>query len=270
MSKKYKSKFYDTPIDIVNNWWEVAVTITDCFWRESIYSWYNLVEKNSPSHYINKCLLWGFMQNDIKNVLVIWVWWGAFVKYLEDHIQDIQITGIDIDETMIEIAYNELHIESGDMIVCDVSDVIKILLNRKISYDLILFDVYWWTWDIPQSVVTTELLNKIKLLLKNDWIFSINYSNFYPDSQELVDISVSKYYRSIHENLKGIFWWIFLAFLSGENLWWNVSGIYNLKEKYDLSNIKSRYYNKVQNEEIIFDSKIIEWIYLDNWGNFLR
>mgnify|MGYP001942307231 CR=1 FL=1 len=269
MPKYYKSKFYDSPIEVLNDNWDVSVTIKDCFGRKSIYSWYNLEDKNSQSHYINKCLLGGFLQQDIKNILVIWVWWGAFVKYLEDHVPGVTITGIEIDEAMIEIAQKELNIKSKDMIVWDISDVIDQLSDRGAYYDLILFDVYWWTWEIPKSVTNNDLFLKLKSLLENDWIFSINYSNFYPLWESFIDISVSKYYKTIHKSLQDVFWGNFLAFLSGESEWGNVAGIYNLKKKHTLNEIKSIYYKKVQSNEIILDSRIIEWIYLDNLWNFL-
>jgi len=92
MIKKYNSKFYSKSIKVINDDWDIMIITTDDLDREAIYSWYNVSEKYSESHYINKCLLWGYLQNHIKKVLVIWAWWGAFIKHLEDHTNDVLIT----------------------------------------------------------------------------------------------------------------------------------------------------------------------------------
>ena len=76
MSKYYNSKFYSKPIEVINNDWNVMVIISDDIDRKVIYSRYNILEKYSESDYINKCLLWLYLQNNIKKVLVIWAWWA--------------------------------------------------------------------------------------------------------------------------------------------------------------------------------------------------
>lgn len=270
MSKYYNSKFYSKPIEVINDDWNIMVITTDNLGREAIYSWYNILEKYSESFYINKCLLWGYMQNNIKKVLVIWAWWGAFIKHLEDHVKDILITWIDIDETMLEIAKNELLIETKDIIIWDVVNCLDQLIKSWSSYDLILFDVYWWTWEIPKNLISENIFNKIKLLLNKTWIFSINYSNFNIWSNNKYDISRVEYYQEIHKNIKNTFWKEFILFLLWEGDWWNISGIYNLDKKYSRDEILSNYFKKVNNNEIIFDPMTIKWIYIDEKWEFLR
>ena len=108
MTNYYNSKFYSKPIEVENIDWEILVIINDSKNREVIYSWYDIKEKNTESTYINKCLLWWFIKQIPEKVLIIWFWWWAFAKYLEDHIQNINITWIDIDKTMVDIAKKEL------------------------------------------------------------------------------------------------------------------------------------------------------------------
>ena len=106
--KKYNSKFYNYPIEVDDIWWEIIVTITTENKQKVIYSWYDIVEKTSYSPYINKCLLWSFIKHIPKNVLILWLWAWSFSKFLEDHIKNISITWVEIDETMLEIAKNEI------------------------------------------------------------------------------------------------------------------------------------------------------------------
>lgn len=270
MSKFYTSKYYSRPIEVINNNWEIVVVITDEFDRKSIYSWYNLDEKNSNSPYVNKCLLWGFMQESIKNILVIWAWWWAFIKYLEDHIDPINITWIDIDKTMIEIAEVELKIKKNNIIFWDILSSLDELIIQNNKYDLILFDIYWSNWEIPDNIINTNIFNNIKILLNDKWVFSINYSNFNIHSNSNVDKSRVGYYKSIHKELKKNFPKDFIAFSSWYKQWENISWIYNLAKKYSLNEIKNNYFKKILNNEIIYDSKIIESIYLDNEWLFLN
>lgn len=269
MIKYYNSNHYKETIQVINDNWEIIVIVKDDLNRESIYTWYNTREKNSKSPYINKCLLWWFLQDDIKNVLVIWVWWWAFIKYIEDHLSNVNITWIEIDETMIEIAKNELYIKTDDIIIWDLVDKIEVLIDRKLFYDLILFDVYWWFWEIPENVLDTNILKKIKKILNKTWIFSINYSNFAIYSENMSDIKRVKFYKKVHQNIKKIIWWEYIWFLAWKEDWWNISWIYNLEKKYTLPKIKWIYFNKVKENKIKYDSKIIEWIYLDTDCKFL-
>jgi hypothetical protein len=57
MTKYYKSIFYSKPIEVEDIDGEILVIIKDNLDRESIYSWYDIKEKNTESIYINKCLL---------------------------------------------------------------------------------------------------------------------------------------------------------------------------------------------------------------------
>ena len=87
--KKYNSKFYSYPIEVDDIWWEIIVSIRTNTKKQIIYSWYDIIEKTSHSPYINKCLLWSFIKHIPKNVLILWLWAWSFVKFLEDHIENI-------------------------------------------------------------------------------------------------------------------------------------------------------------------------------------
>jgi len=102
--KKYKSDFYEKDIEIENIDWEILVIITTDNWEKYIYSWYDIIEQESNSAYINKMLLWSFIKKIPEKVLILWSWWGALIKFLEDHIENIEIYGVDLDETMIKIS----------------------------------------------------------------------------------------------------------------------------------------------------------------------
>lgn len=258
MPNYYNSKFYSKPIEVENIDWEILVIITDSFERETIYSWYDIKEKNTESIYINKCLLWWFIKKIPENVLIIWFWWWAFAKYLEDHIKNVNITWIEIDETMVEIAKKEFKVKTNDFYISDAIEAINKLIKENKKYDLILIDVYWSDWEIPEYFQEKAFSENIKKLLKTDWVISINFSNY-----ELENKKNSEKYNKIHSNFISCFWGYYSHLLAWKNDRWNVIWIYNLDKKYSWDDFDSNYLDKVKKWEIIYDPKIIKNTILD-------
>lgn len=252
MNKYYKSKFYSKPIEVVNILWEIIVIITDNIGREIIYTWYDIIEKNTESIYINKCLLWGFIKKIPENVLIIWFWWWAFAKYLEDHIKNINITWIDIDGSMFEIAKNELKVKTNDFYVLDAFEAIKKINQENKSYDLVLIDIYNSDWEIPEYLTEKIFFEEIKKILQKESVISINFADYDLNNEEK-----SKKYNKIHLNLIETFWKYYSHLLASENNRWNVMWIYNLNKFYNTLEYDSNYLKKVNDWEIIFDEKII-------------
>ncbi|MDD3646809.1 MAG: methyltransferase domain-containing protein, partial [Candidatus Gracilibacteria bacterium] len=249
----YNSPFYSKSIEVENISGEILVIITDSFGRESIYSWYDVEEKNSQSIYINKCLLGGFIKHIPKDVLIIGFGGGAFAKYLEDHIENVNITGIDIDKTMIDIAKNELQVRTNDFYIMDALEAIKILIKKKKRYDLILVDVYGGDGEIPKYFKDKSFFEDIQKLMLKDSVLSINFANY-----GLEDNKRIQNYDKIHSNLLAIFGKYYSHMLAGKNDRGNVIGIYNLDKFYEASDYNFNYLEKVQNGEIEYDGNIIQ------------
>lgn len=262
MKKKYNSKFYKSPIivDSING--DILVYVKTNKWREVIYSWYNTVEKKCHIPYINKCLLWWFIHWIPKSVLILWLWGGSYAKYLEDHVNDINITWVDIDEAMIDISEKEIKLTTTD-IICDSSEnAVKELKKLNKKYDLILLDCYLWDWEIPVWVTYDDFLQNCKDLLTTNWILSINFSEFFLDNEAKDIVRVIRY-REMHKILKTIFWGFFTLFLVWEENWSNSMWIYNLNKFYTAEDYKNNYLECVEENNIIFDQNIISDIYID-------
>ncbi len=252
MSKYYNSKFYNKAIEVANIFWEIIVIVSDNKDREIIYTWYDVEEKNTESNYINKCLLGWFIKKIPKKVLIIWFGWWAFAKYLEDHIENINIDWIDIDETMFEIAKNELNVKTNNFYIMDAIDALDKIIEQDKKYDLILIDVYWSDWEIPNYFWEKNFFEKIKYVLLDDGVLSINLADY-----DLNNLEKTQKYNNIHNNLINIFWEYYSHILAGINDRWNVSGIYNLDKNYNSWDFDNNYLDKVKSGEIIFDEKII-------------
>ncbi len=253
MNKFYNSKHYLKPIEVVNIWWEILVIIIDKLGREIIYTWYDIIEKNTQSIYINKCLLWGFIKKIPKNVLIIWFWWWAFAKYLEDHIKEVEITWIDIDDAMIQIAKKELKVKTNDFYIMDSQKAIKQIIENKNKYELILIDVYWWDWEIPEYFKEIIFFENIKKILSKNWVISINFADYDLNNQVKNDK-----YNKIHSNLIKVFWKFYSQLSIWKNNLWNIIWIYNLNKFYQASDYDNNYLEMVKNWSIIYDEQIIK------------
>jgi len=258
MNKYYKSKFYSKPIEVVNIEWEILVIITDNFGREIIYTWYDIAEKNTESIYINKCLLWGFVKKIPENVLIIWFGWWAFAKYLEDHIKKINITWIEIDPVMLDIAKKELKVKTRDFYITDAKIALEKLIKKQKQFDLVLIDVYWWDGEIPEYFSENKFFESINKVLIQDWTISINLADY-----DLNNTEKTKKYNKIHSNLIDTFWEYYSHILAWENDRWNVIWIYNLDKKYSALDFDNIYIEKTKKWDIVYEEKIVRGTVLE-------
>ena len=255
MTKYYNSNHYNYPIEVDNINWEIIVTITDNLSRKIIYSWYDIINKNTNSNYITKGILWWLINWIPNNVLILWFWWWAYAKYLEDHFRNIKITWVDIDETMFEIAKKELNIKTNDLLLDENDKVLEKLIEKNIKYDLIFIDVYWCEWIIPEEYSRLEKYQNIYKLLNQNWIISINFADYSWKN-------IWKY-NKIHHFLKKIFWENYLHINSEKDKKWNIIWIYNINKKYTSEEVNLNYLKLVKNKNILYDPNMIKNIYIE-------
>lgn len=254
MTNYYKSKFYKQDIEVENIDWEILVNIINNSWNKIIYSWYDIVDKTSYSPYISKCLLWSFIKQIPKNVLIIWFWGWAFAKYLEDYISEINITWIEIDEAMIKIAKKEMWVKTNNFFNLDAHESLEILSKKNNKFDTIFIDVYDSNWKIPNYFSLITFFDKIKKILTPSWSLIINYADY---SWNNID-----FYDKIHSNILQLFSKNYIHILNWKDDSGNISGIYNLDKDYSSEELVLNYLNKVQNSEINYDSNLIKNIIL--------
>lgn len=259
MPNYYKSEFYKKPIEVENIEWEKLVIITDNKDRKIIYSWYDILEKNTSSIYINKCLLWGFIRWIPKNILIIWFWGWTYAKYIEDNIKtNTNITWIDIDKTMIEISKKEFNVQTDDLYILDAKEALEILVKKRNKYNLILVDIYDWSCEIPKYFQWYSFIDNISKLLIKNGIISVNYSDY-----DLNNKKRSWDYKKIHNNLINGFWKYYSHILSWKNDRWNVMWIYNIDKNYTSEDYNLNYLELVQKWLINYDENIIKDTILD-------
>jgi len=253
-----KSDFYKKPIEvaIINN--EVIVIITDDHDRETIFSWYDLDLQMTKSSYINKCLLWSFVKKIPEKVLIIWFWWWAFAKYLEDHISDINITWIEIDQTMIDISKKYMWVKTNDLHIKDAKIALDEIIEKKLKFDSILVDIYWSNGEIPSFFLSEEFSKKMKEILSKNWTISINFANADTDEKIL------SWYKKMHYFMLKYFGEFYSCLLTWEKNYSNMSLIYNLDKNYYKEEFHNNYLKNVSLWNIIYDDYIIGDLFVDN------
>ncbi len=253
--KKYNSKYYKYPIEVENIAWEILVNIITDSWKKIIYSWYNLINKTSHSPYIKNAVLLSFINNIPKNILVIWFGAWSYAKYFKDYLgKKINITWIELDKMMIEIAKKEFNLNNIDYFNLDYIEALEILNKIKNNkFNIIFFDIYNNNSQIPEDFNDIKTIKLIKNILDINWLFIINFAN----NQDYQD-----YYHNIDKKLLNIFWKNKVELLNWINDDWNIIWVYNLKKEYSSEEIIIKYLEKVQKWEINYDFNLIKNIYL--------
>jgi len=256
MQKKFNSDFYIHPIEVDNIEWEIVVTITTDFWEKVIYSWYDIKNNETYSEYINKSLLWNFINNIPKKILILWFWGWTYIKFLEDHIQNIEIIWVDIDEAMLKISKEIMLIKTNNLFISDAGLFIeKLISENNINFDSILIDCYWWNSKIPNNLITKEFFYKCSNILSEKWTISINMANF-----EQEEYTYKKMHKNIVSQLNNKQYSLLLA---NKNDYSNVVWIYNLNKKYTSRDFYRNYIKEVNKWNIKNNFKILENIFLD-------
>ena len=255
MIKKYNSDFYKNPIEVENIEWEILVNvITDC-WKKIIYSWYDLVDKTSYSPYIKNAILSSFIWEIPKNILILGFWAWAYAKYFKDYLwENINITWVEIDNSMLEIAKNEFNLNNINYFNLDYLEALEILNKKKKNkFDTIFIDLYDENSKIPESLNNNLIIKKIQNLLTKKWKIIVNYANILENRQ---------YYNEINKKFSCIFWENFIEILNNKDDPWNIVSVYNLDKNYSSEELILEYLQKVQAWTINYDSNLIKNIYL--------
>ncbi len=259
MIKLYNSTYYNFPIEVEYIESEILVSIKTPLMQKVIYSWYDIKNKTSYSPYINKSLLGSFIKKIPKNVLILGLWAWSYVKFLEDHINDVKITAIEIDKAMIDISINELKIKTPHILCWDAFLVLDELIKNDEKFDAILIDCYWIDSKIPENLMSYEFFNKCKLVLENSWVITVNMANF-----ELEKVQ----YTQMHQNMKNVFWEFYDFILSWKNDVSNVIWVYNLDKNYTAKEYTTTFINNVESWFIKNNTEILKDTFV--WKNIFN
>ena len=102
---------------------------------------------------------------NFENVLVLGVAGGSVIKTLIDEIKfKGKITGVEIDETVIEIANRYFKLDKIPNLEIVIDDAFEYVLKTKQTYDLIVIDIFEDT-NMPNFLFQDFFINRINSLL---------------------------------------------------------------------------------------------------------
>jgi len=101
----------------------------------------------------------------VKNILILGLGGGSVIQTIREVFHsDADITAVEIDHTMIEIARQEFGIEKYAPLNIINDDALHFMAKCSKSYDLIIVDVFVQE-TIPENCLSTDFLTKISTAL---------------------------------------------------------------------------------------------------------
>ena len=101
-----------------------------------------------------------------ENILVLGVAGGSVIKTLTQEVKfKGKITGVEIDETAVEIAKKFFELDQIPNLNLVVDDAFEFVLKTKEKYDLIIIDIFQDT-KMPNFLFEDFFINRINFLLK--------------------------------------------------------------------------------------------------------
>ena len=125
-----------------------------------------------------------------KRVLVIGLGGGALPAFLRRHFPDTQITAVELDPKVIEVARQFFAFKDDDHLKAIEGDGRKFIETAQETYDLILLDAYGPD-SIPRALATREFLEAVKKRLATGGVVASNIPG--PDNNDLYDRMVRTY-----------------------------------------------------------------------------
>lgn len=109
----------------------------------------------------------GFKQiHTFEHILILGVAGGSVIKTLADEIHfKGRITGVEIDEEIIEIANRYFNLDKIPNLEITIEDAFEFVFKSKDQYDLIIIDIFQ-DMTMPDFLFDDSFVNKIKALVK--------------------------------------------------------------------------------------------------------
>jgi spermidine synthase len=112
--------------------------------------------------------------NNFESVLILGVAGGSVIKTLIDEIKfKGKITGVEIDENIIEIANNYFNLHTYENVDIVIADAFEFVLKTKEKYDLIIIDIFQDT-AMPNFLFEDFFIDRINYLLNGSGFILFN------------------------------------------------------------------------------------------------
>jgi spermidine synthase len=125
-----------------------------------------------------------------KQVLIIGLGGGALPSFLRRHFPETQVTVVELDPQVIEVAKRFFGFKEDDMLHAVAGDGRKFIETTDQRYDLIILDAYGPD-SIPRALATREFLQAVKKRVTEAGIVAANIPG--PATNDLYDRMIKTY-----------------------------------------------------------------------------
>jgi spermidine synthase len=133
---------------------------------------------------------------NFKSVLILGVAGGSVIKTLVDEIKfDGKITGVEIDESIINIANRYFELDKIPNLEIVIDDAFEYVLKTKRTYDLIIIDIFQDT-TMPNFLFEDFFINRVNSLLNINGFILFNTMVISKKDEERNHIYKSKFNKN--------------------------------------------------------------------------
>jgi spermidine synthase len=133
---------------------------------------------------------------NFKSVLILGVAGGSVIKTLVDEIKfDGKITGVEIDESIINIANRYFELDKIPNLEIVIDDAFEYVLKTKRAYDLIIIDIFQDT-TMPNFLFEDFFINRVNSLLNINGFILFNTMVISKKDEERNHIYKSKFNKN--------------------------------------------------------------------------
>ncbi len=130
---------------------------------------------------------------NFESVLILGVAGGSVIKTLVDEIKfKGKITGVEIDESVIEIANRYFQLNEIKNLEIVIDDAFEFVLKTKLKYDLIIIDIFQDT-TMPNFLFEDFFINRINSLLNLNGFILFNTMVINKKQEERNQVYKSKF-----------------------------------------------------------------------------
>lgn len=162
------------------------IKVVQQFGQRKIYAG-NLLQSGSIIKQLWQKPLSQINKNKVTNILILGFGGGTAAQMLLKLYPNSQITGIEIDLSMIDIYEKYFQNDNQKNIKVIHADCFHWVNKCSLKYDLILIDLYQG-YDIPSRLYSTSFIHQIKNILQKNGIAIINHLFFDQYKKRIPDL----------------------------------------------------------------------------------
>ena len=134
----------------------------------------------------------------VESALILGFGCGDCAFRIQKYYPKAKITGVEIDEKIVEVAKSYFNLQKLQNLNLEVGDGVKFLSRTRDKYDLVVVDVYLGS-KMPKTFKTEQFFRKVKKRLNKNGVMVINhlfYKQYKKQAEKLITV-IEKEFKTI-------------------------------------------------------------------------